>query len=112
MSNSKKMTAEEVRLEVNKLQKQMDDLIENYCSSISPYKVGDKVLNRYGQLVIITEIEPQTLFFTEPEKYRDASPLLYTVKELRKDGKPKVHGHQWMSVYFNEFSGELEISQL
>jgi hypothetical protein len=110
MSNSKKMTAEEVRVEVNKLQKQMDDLIKNYCSSISPYNIGDKVLNPYGKLVIINEIEPIKSFFFEPEKYRDLSPFHYNVQELRKDGKPKVYGHQWMFVYLNEISGEVNIN--
>ena len=121
MSNSKKMTVEEVRLEANKLHKQMDDLIENYCLSISPYKIGDKVLNPDGKLAIINKIRVNPSFFYESMKqvyqpstyylnYLDNCPFYYCVQELRKkDGKPMVHGIRRIYMYLDEFTGELNM---
>ena len=120
MSNNKKMTAEEVRLEVNKLQKQMDDLIKNYCLSLSPYKIGDKVLSEDGKLVIINEIRMNPSFFYEGMKqiYQPAiydrnrlytCPFYYRVQQLRKkDGQPMVNGIRWMFMHLNEITGELK----
>jgi hypothetical protein len=120
MSNFKNMTAEEVRLEVNKLQKQMDDLIKNYCLSVSPYKIGDKVLNEDGKLVIINEIKTNSGFFYKGEQklyqssiyYRkdlDTCPFYYRVQELRKkDGKPMVHGIRKMFMHLDGITSELK----
>jgi hypothetical protein len=105
------MTAEEVRLEVNKLQKQMDDLTKNYCLSVSPYKIGDKVLDADGKLVIINEIKIYQSFFLQPPNYLYNIPFYYRVQELRKDGIPKVHGYRKMLMYLDEISGEVKITR-
>jgi hypothetical protein len=108
MSNYKNMTAEEVKLEVIKLIKQKDDLINNYCLSVSPYKIGDKIIDRYGRPIIITDIEPNHWFFEKDNEY-DKYPFHYSVCELKKDGTPKVHGIRMMwpeEIYSNMKTNE------
>ena len=93
------MTAEEVRLEVIKLIKQKDDLIHDYCLSVSPYKVGDKLIDRYGRPVIIIKIEPNHWFFENDFEHKDypfTYPFTYTICELKKDGTPKIYGSRLM----------------
>lgn len=121
MSNNKKMTAEEVRLEVNKLQKQIDDSITNYCLSVSPYKVADKVLNEDGKLVIIDEIKINPSFFYEGMKqiYQRSMydrnnlynvPFYYRVKQLdKKEGKRFVHGIKEIFMHLNTYTGEFKM---
>jgi hypothetical protein len=99
MSNPKNMTEKEVRTEVIKLIKQKDDLIHNYCLSVSPYKVGDKLIDRYGRPVIILGIEPNHSFFENEDEsnYSYMNFLFkYYVCELKKDGNLKVHGYRFM----------------
>lgn len=108
MNNYKNMTAEEVKIEVIKLIKQKDDLIHNYCLSASPYKIGDKLIDRYGKPIIINEIEPNYRFFEEDNEFLNF-PFTYCVCELKKDGTPKVHGHRRM--WQEEMSNQIKLRQ-
>ena len=108
MNNYKNMTAEEVKLEVIKLIKQKDDLIHNYCLSVSPFKIGDKLIDRYGKPFIINDIEPNYWFFEKYNEYPDY-PFTYSVCELKKDGTPKVHGRRIM--WLEEISNQIKPRQ-
>ena len=122
MNNLRQMT-EDVKLEVNKLQKQIDDSITNYCLSVSPYKVGDKILNEHGKLVIIDEIRINPSFFYEGMKQIYQRPLYhrnnlydvpfyYRVKQLdKKEGKRFVHGIKVIYMYLESYTGLLGYDQ-
>jgi hypothetical protein len=103
-SNNLQMNEEEIINEVRQLTKRIkqlylkkDRVIIKYCISISPYKIGDKFIDKYGQKIIIDEITAQWHLFEEQYYYNvpDISnyPFYYRGRPLKQDGTPKKQGY-------------------
>jgi hypothetical protein len=84
MKNNLQKTKEEIINEVKELKTLREQLIskkerviEDYCISISPYKIGDKFIDEYGKVFIIKRISPWDSVFNK--KYRSSSyyPFFY-----------------------------------
>jgi len=70
-------TIYEMRIKLKKLKddyenerQQLFDDFENYCISISPYKIGDKFSDRYGRKIIIDCIRGRSLVLDENFRVR------------------------------------------
>ena len=109
-SNNLQMNEEQIINEVRQLTKQIkqlylkkDRIIIKYCISKSPYKIGDKFIDKYGNTIIIDEISPRWHHFEE--KYYSCFPdslnypFYYEGRDLKKDGTPKKKG--WSSAYYD-----------
>mgnify|MGYP007019759075 CR=1 FL=1 len=104
MTKNVAKTKEEIMNEVRELKTLREQLIlkkervmEDYCISISPYKIGDKFIDKYGQKIIIDEITAQWHLFEEQYYYNvpDISnyPFYYRGRPLKQDGTPKKQGY-------------------
>jgi hypothetical protein len=84
-------------MELNTLRKQLilkkERVIEDYCISISPYKIGDKFTDDNGSVFLISKIMPDYYIFDK--KYGSSSnyPFYYFGCTLKKDGTPKKNGN-------------------
>lgn len=108
MTKNVAKTKEEIMnevMELNSLREQLilkkERIIEDYCLSISPYKIGDKFTDEHGRVFIIKTIRPWDSIFNK--KYRPSSyyPFFYYGWELKKDGTPKKKGGLFLSHFKN-----------
>jgi hypothetical protein len=84
-------------MQLNKRIKQLylkkDRMIIKYCISKSPYKIGDKFIDKYGNKIIIDEINPSWHLFEEQYYYGIPDilnhPFNYWGRVLKQDGTPK-----------------------